>query len=195
MSTERASKHVCNETSTGSVLGVGCRAAHNLLHDAVHEPLGFDGNDHVVKYNEVRDVCLEADDSGAIHHGRDWTWRGNSIGYNFFHHIGDGNSIGNMGVYLDDMQCGTDVRGNVLYRIHRAVLAGSGRDNVFENNLIIDCDTSFGIDNRAMGWAGYHVDTTMKRLLNKVAYKEEPWRSRYPKLVNIWEDDPAVLLK
>ncbi|NLY02596.1 MAG: hypothetical protein GXY83_41485 [Rhodopirellula sp.] len=172
--------------------GVGCRIVHNLIHDTVHEALTYSGNDHMVELNEVYDVCLEADDSGVIHQGRDWTWRGNVIRHNFFHHIPAGNAVSNMGVYLDDMECGTLVYGNVLYRIPRAVLVGGGRDNTVQNNVIIDCPISIHIDNRAMNWAGYHVGTTMKGLLDKVPYQAEPWRNRYPLLVDIWEDEPAV---
>ena len=172
--------------------GVGCRMAHNLVHDTIHEALCYSGNDHVVEFNEVHSVCLEADDSGVIHQGRDWTWRGNVIRYNFFHDVIAGNAVSNMGVYLDDMECGVDVYGNVLYRIPRAVLAGGGRDNLIRNNVIVDCPISIHVDNRAMNWAGYHVGTTMKGLLDKVPYKDAPWRTRYPKLVGIWEDEPAV---
>jgi hypothetical protein len=166
--------------------------SHNLVHDTIHEALAYAGNDHLVELNEVHSVCLEADDSGVIHQGRDWTWRGNIIRHNFFHDITAGHAVSNMGVYLDDMECGVQVYGNVLYRIPRAILAGGGRDNVIENNLIIDCPIALSIDNRAMNWAGYHVGTTMKSLLDKVPYKEEPWRTRYPSLVDIWEDEPAT---
>jgi hypothetical protein len=172
--------------------GVGGRMSHNLIHDTIHEALAYSGNDHVVEFNEVYNVCLEADDSGVIHQGRDWTWRGNIIRYNFFHDILGGSAVSNMGVYLDDMECGVEVFGNVLYRIPRAILAGGGRDNLIRNNLIIDCPISIHVDNRAMNWASYHVGTTMKGLLNRVPYQTEPWKSRYPKLAGIWEDEPAA---
>ncbi len=172
--------------------GVGCRMSHNLIHDTIHEALAYSGNDHVVEFNEVYNVCLEADDSGVIHQGRDWTWRGNIIRYNFFHDILGGSAVSNMGVYLDDMECGVEVFGNILYRIPRAILAGGGRDNLIRNNLIIDCPISIHVDNRAMNWASYHVGTTMKGLLDKVPYRDEPWKSRYPQLVGLWEDEPAV---
>ncbi len=172
--------------------GVGCRMTHNLVHDTVHEALCYSGNDHLVEFNEVHSVCLEADDSGVIHQGRDWTWRGNIIRHNFFHHVLAGHAVSNMGVYLDDMECGTLVYGNVLYRIPRAILVGGGRDVTVQNNLVIDCPTALSIDNRAMNWAGYHVGTTMKSSLDRMPYQSEPWRSRYPKLVGIWSDEPAV---
>ena len=172
--------------------GVGCRMTHNLIHDTVHEAIAYTGNDHVVELNEVYNVCLAADDSGVLHQGRDWTWRGNIVRHNFFHHVTAGHAVSNMGVYLDDMECGTLVFGNLLYRIPRAILVGGGRDNTVQNNVIVDCPISIHIDSRAMHWAKYHVDTTMKDRLARVPYQAEPWRSRYPKLVAIWEDEPAV---
>jgi hypothetical protein len=186
------SELVATYTLAISLNGVGNRAAHNLMHDTPHEAMNFSGNDHIVEFNEFHDVCLDTDDGGAIHMGRDWTWRGNVIRYNLFHHIGGGTHVDNMGVYLDDMQCGVQVYGNVLYRIPRANLFGGGRDNIMENNIIVDSKIPVHIDNRAMNWANYHVDTTMKQGLNAVPYKLEPWASRYPALVNIWEDEPAV---
>ncbi|OGV78672.1 MAG: hypothetical protein A3K19_31740 [Lentisphaerae bacterium RIFOXYB12_FULL_65_16] len=172
--------------------GVGCSATHNYMHDCPHEPMGFSGNDHVIEFNEFGDVCLSTDDSGAIHTGRDWTWQGTVIRYNFFHHIGGGPHVGNQGVYLDDMMSGTTVYGNVFYQIYRANLVGGGRDNILENNIIVDCKIPIHIDNRLMNWAGYHKDTTMKDRLLAMPYKDPTWSARYPKLVGIWEDDPAV---
>ncbi|OQW96460.1 MAG: hypothetical protein BWK77_04620 [Verrucomicrobia bacterium A1] len=141
---------------------------------------------------EIRDVCLDADDSGAIHMGRDWTWRGNAIRNNFFHHINSGSVHNNSAVYLDDMMCGTEVAGNVIYRVPRGHLVGGGRDNILENNIMVDCLVPVAIDNRAMGWAGYHVGTTMKDLLDKMPVRQAPWSVRYPRLAGIWEDEPAV---
>ena len=47
------------------------------------------GNDHLVERNEIHDVCLETDDSGAIYLGQDPTYRGNRVRHNFIHDIGN----------------------------------------------------------------------------------------------------------
>jgi len=78
------------------------------------------------------------------------------------------------------------------YRVTRAAFIGGGRDVVVENNLFVDCRPALHIDNRAQGWASDHVDTTMKERLDAMPYKQPPWSTRYPALVNVWEDEPAA---
>jgi len=136
--------------------GAGNRAAHNLIHDAPHMAVSFGGNDHLIEFNEIHNVCLESNDAGAIYAGRDWTMRGTVIRHNYLHDITGFRGRGCVGVYLDDMFCGTKIYGNVFYRVTRAAFIGGGRDCVVENNIFVDCRPSLHIDARAMGWAGYH---------------------------------------
>lgn len=177
-----------------SLNGVGCRASHNLMHDAPHHAMNFGGNDHVVEFNEIHDVCTETDDAGAIYTGRDWTVRGNVIRHNFWHHIGGDAHVGNQAIYLDDNACGTVSYGNVIYRAYRAFLIGGGRDNVADNNIIVDCRIPMHIDNRGMSWSGENTENwgTLTGRLNALPYQQEPWATRYPELVNILEDDPGM---
>ncbi len=175
-----------------SLSGVGNRASHNLIHNAPHMAIGFSGNDHVIEYNEIHSVCYESNDAGAIYSGRDWTMRGTVIRYNFFHHISGFEGRGCVGVYLDDMFCGTTIVGNLFYRVSRAAMIGGGRDNVVENNLFIDCVPSLHIDNRAQNWASYHVDTTMTKRLKAMPYKQPPWSRRYVDLVDLLQDEPGA---
>jgi hypothetical protein len=175
-----------------SLAGVGNRAAHNLIHDAPHMAIGFSGNDHAIEFNEIHNVCLESNDAGAIYSGRDWTMRGTVIRYNYLHEITGFRNKGCVGVYLDDMFCGTEIYGNVFYKVTRAAFIGGGRDCLVENNIFVDCKPALHIDARAMNWASYHVNTTMTERLKAMPYKSELWRKRYPKLVKILEDEPAV---
>ncbi len=175
-----------------SMNGVGVRATHNLIHDAPHMAIGFGGNDHLIEFNEIHSVCYESNDAGAIYTGRDWTMRGTAIRHNYLHDISGFEGRGCMGVYLDDMFCETDIVGNLFYRVTRAAMIGGGRDCTVVNNLFVDCDPALHIDARAMGWAGYHVDTTMKERLDAMPYRSAPWAERYPKLLTLWEDEPAA---
>lgn len=172
--------------------GVGNRVAHNLIHNAPHMAIMFGGNDHMIEFNEIHNVCLESNDAGAIYAGRDWTMRGTVIRYNYLHNITGFRGRGCVGIYLDDMFCGTKIYGNVFYKVTRAAFIGGGRDCLVENNIFVDCQPSLHIDARAMGWAGYHVNTTMTQRLKAMPYMSELWRKRYPKLVSILEDDPAA---
>jgi hypothetical protein len=175
-----------------SLGGVGNRAAHNLIHDAPHMAISFSGNDHLIEFNEIHDVCLESNDAGAIYAGRDWTMRGTVIRHNYLHDITGFRARGCVGVYLDDMFCGTRIYGNVFYRVTRAAFIGGGRDCTIENNIFVDCRPALHVDARAMNWASYHVDTTMTDRLKAMPYTSELWRKRYPRLVNILADEPAT---
>ncbi len=175
-----------------SIEGVGNRASHNLIHDAPHMALYFGGNDHVIEYNEIHHVCEESNDAGAIYSGRDWTMRGTVIRYNYLHHICGFEGRGCVGVYLDDMFCGTLIYGNVFFDVTRAAFIGGGRDCSIENNIFVDCNPAIHIDARAAGWANYHVDTTMTDRLKNMPYRRRPWSKRYPELLTILKDQPEM---
>jgi hypothetical protein len=176
--------------------GVGNRIAHNLLHDAPHMAIGLSGNEHVVEFNEVHTVCMDTDDAGALYFGRDWTWRGNIIRYNYFHDIGKfKGGIGVQSVYLDDWSSGTTVFGNVFCRASRGVLVGGGRNNTVENNIFVDCTPAVHVDSRGLGWAKSYFsgeDNTLVERLNAMPFRDPPWSARYPELLKLYDDQPAL---
>ncbi|NPV49019.1 MAG: hypothetical protein HPY69_18915 [Armatimonadetes bacterium] len=175
------------------LFGVGCRASHNLIHDAPHHAIDFLGNDHVIEFNEIHHVCLETDDAGAIYTGRRYATQGTLIRHNFFHHIGGGPAVGNQAIYLDDCASGTTCYGNVIYQVYRAFLLGGGRDNVVRGNLIVDCPIPVHIDQRGVGIAGTDDENwqTLTADFGVLPYDREPWRSRYPRLASYLTDDPG----
>ncbi len=128
--------------------GVGNRISHNLIHDCPRFGISWGGNDHIFEYNEIRHCTLETADTGAIYSWQmDWTKRGTIMRYNYLHDIiGFGQENGkwtyptmNWGIYMDDGTCGVHVYGNI---VARTILGGvhyhGGRDNVVENNILID---------------------------------------------------------
>ncbi len=171
-----------------AIYGVGNRVAHNSIHDAPHMGIFFSGNDHVIEFNEIYKVCLESNDAGAIYNGRDWTQRGTIIRYNSFHDITGFQNYGAIGVYLDDQLSGTTIYGNLFKNVTRAAFIGGGRDCVIENNIFIDCQWAVHIDSRGLGWAS--DNTELMTYLNNIDYKNPPYSTRYPELVNILEDEP-----
>jgi hypothetical protein len=175
--------------------GVGSRAAHNEIHDAPFEALTLRGNDHLIEYNNIYRVTQECGDAGAFHTGRNWTWQGNVIRYNYFHDLQGPGLHGVMGVYLDDWACGFTVRGNVFYNAGRATLIGGGRNNTVENNIYINCTPSIHLDARGLGWAGYYFDGTRTELFDEmkdVAYDRPPYSIRYPQLLTMYDGETQV---
>jgi hypothetical protein len=162
--------------------GVGQLAAHNLIHDHPHAAILFGGNEHRIEYNEIHHIALETGDVGAIYAGRDYTFRGNRIRYNYLHHIG-GVGMGAMGVYMDDCMSGAEIYGNLLFKVHRAVFLGGGRDHRVVNNLFVDCDPAVDIDGRGVDPSPtWHrqSDQTLRQRLHAVP--QALYRGRYPAL-------------
>jgi hypothetical protein len=166
------------------ISGVGIRASNNLIHDHPHCAILFSGNEHTIERNEIHHVCLETGDVGAIYTGRDYTYRGNVIRHNFIHHTG-GVGMGSMGIYMDDCVSGTLIYGNVLWKLHRAVFLGGGRDFRVENNIFVDCDPAVELDGRGLSTAPVWHDMvykTMKQRLEEMNWTQPPYRTRYPEL-------------
>lgn len=160
--------------------GVGQRAAHNLIHDHPHAAVIFWGNDHLIEFNEIHHIALETGDVGAIYTGRDYTFRGNKVRHNFVHHTG-GQGMGSMGVYMDDFASGTEIYGNVFYKVQRAIYIGGGRDHEIVNNVFVDCTPAVKIDGRGLSpapvWRGF-LQGTMRTAL--AAVPADLYRERYP---------------
>jgi hypothetical protein len=176
------------------VEGVGNRVSHNLLYDGPHCAILLGGNDHVIEYNEIHNVCFECGDVGAFYMGRDWTARGTVIRYNFFHDISGPGLYGAQGVYLDDAASGITIFGNVFCRVTKAAFIGGGRDNTVENNLFIDCEPALHVDARALGWMSQSAAEggVLRQRLAAMPYRQPPWSARYPALVDILDNEPAA---
>jgi len=172
--------------------GVGNIVSHNLIHHAPHQAILLAGNDHVIEYNDIHTVAIETSDVGAFYMGRDWTERGNIIRGNFFHNLGNAEVSA---VYLDDFASGARIEGNVFQRARRTVFLAGGRDNLVRNNLFIDSEPGVEADARGTTWAAKMFDgrdTTLFDRLRAVPFAAPPWSERYPALVNILEDEPAL---
>jgi hypothetical protein len=167
-----------------TVGGVGNIARHNLIHDAPHAGILYNGNEHLIELNEIHDVCHSSSDMGAIYAGRDWGYRGNVIRHNFIHDIKTWQAgPGVHGVYLDDTLAGVRVEGNVIYNVSGAALRhGGGRDTILVNNVIAHCGTGLITDARgSQRIAKYDLISR----LDAVGYLMEPWKSRYPECAAI----------
>ncbi|MBR4171895.1 MAG: right-handed parallel beta-helix repeat-containing protein [Kiritimatiellae bacterium] len=178
------------------VNGVGQVIRHNKICNAPHCAVLYGGNEHLFEYNDVHHVLLETGDAGAYYTGRDWTTQGTVLRYNFTHELGSGAvGAGNtMGFYFDDCDCGDEVYGNIFWKVSRGIMIGGGREHPIRNNIFAECQIGMSIDARGMTWKQWNNPSDPSWCLDQKAralnYQEEPWKSRYPRLANIWNDSP-----
>ncbi len=191
-----------------SCRGVGNLVSHNLIHDTPHAGLTLGGNENVVELNEVHHTNLQSADTGGIYFcSRDWTQRGNIIRHNVFHHVGGFGKARNWaslpdgrvpyeypsftwGIYLDDPTTGTLVYGNILYSVPiRGLHNHGGRDNTFENNIIIDCP-ALRAGRLSPTWSNWPAIIDK---LHSAVYEGSPYLRLYPELADYGDDHPEEM--
>lgn len=182
-----------------TLLGVGNTCAHNEMFNSPHEAITYKGNNHIIEYNLIHDVCLLSDDAGAIYSGRSWVWYGNIIRYNCIYDLGSGNHKPN-GIYLDDALSGQKVYGNLLINIPQyGIFVGGGRDNLIDSNIIVNAGQyAIYIDERArdavlnQGWFthAYFGDELWETLYDS-PWQTELWQNAYPEYKGLTDDISA----
>ncbi|MBQ7596261.1 MAG: right-handed parallel beta-helix repeat-containing protein, partial [Clostridia bacterium] len=176
--------------------GVGNICAHNEIYNSPHEAITYTGNNHIIEYNLIHDVCLLSDDAGAIYAGRSWVWYGNVIRYNCIYSLGSDGHEPN-GIYMDDALSGQEIYGNLLVNIPQFALhLGGGRDLNVYNNIIINagkCAVSY--DERARdgalsnGWFDHAAKNgDMWKALYSSPWKSEVWQSAFPQYKKMTDD-------
>ncbi|MCQ0112622.1 right-handed parallel beta-helix repeat-containing protein [Zhouia amylolytica] len=173
--------------------GVGNKVRHCEMYDLPSMAILMHGNNHLIEYNYIHDVCLEVEDQGAVYYGRDPSERGSVIRYNYFKDIPD--HYNTCAVYHDDGACGLKVQSNVFYKAGKwNVLIGGGSDNAYINNLFVDTKFGIHIDNRLENWSKGLLDEEglyYKRLM-AVHYDQPPYSEAYPELSRYFEDKPSI---
>jgi len=177
------------------MIGVGCRASHNLIHHAPHIGISFFGQENLIEFNELHNVVEHANDAGAIYTqpgmDEDWNERGNVVRYNFIHHVFGFQGKGCVGVYLDDLFSSMQCYGNVFYQVPQAVFIGGGRDSVIVNNLFVDCKPAIHVDARGLGWCK-GIEPYLRKRLAAIPYTQPPWSTRYPEMQTILTNRPMA---
>lgn len=133
--------------------GAGNRVSHNVIHDIPHSGVLMWGAAHTIEYNRLVRTCLESEDCGAIGGGAiDWlSWQGAVVRYNWIQDtLGFGydpqakrwrSPYFASALYPDWAASGVRIIGNVLVRAPMSLLyLHSGRDNIVENNVLVDGD-------------------------------------------------------
>jgi len=173
--------------------GVGNSILNCEIYNAPSMAILLHGNDHIMEYNNIYDVCREVDDQGAFYYGRDPSERGNKLRFNYFHHLG--NNHRTSAIYHDDGACGMEVFGNIFYKAGTIpVLIGGGQDISYTNNLFIDSPLGIHVDNRFQNWskATLAKDGVIDKRLKAVRFDQPPYATKYPELANYWKQDPAI---
>jgi len=169
--------------------GVGNKIVHCEIYNTPSMAILMQGNNHLLEYNYIHDVVLDADDQGAFYYGRDPSERGTVIRYNYFENIPD--KYNTCAIYNDDGACGLIVESNVFYKAGKwNVLLGGGSDNIYTNNIFIGTKYGIHVDNRLQNWSSGILDKggLIEKRLNAVNYQRPPYSTQYPELPNYWNN-------
>ena len=171
--------------------GVGNRISNCEINDGPHQGANYSGVYNIFEYNNIYRVCTDSSDCGAIYTGRNWADRNNEIRHNYFHDLKMIDTTAGMemqAVYLDDMHSCTFVYGNVFYKVDSIALFGGGRDNTFENNLMLDSAKPFVFDARGTDWMGTDSNSQIYNNLMNSPWQTEVWKEAFPTMATILTD-------
>lgn len=181
--------------------GAGNRISNNEFHNAPHLAIIFGGFDHLIENNEIYDVVKETDDASAIYGGQTWLGRGLRIIGNYIHDIqtDSGQGVGISAVYLDGCQCDVTMEGNIVENIAgEAFKINGGRDNVFRDNIVVNCKNAVTLCLVPLTDGAYQrrLETITKSHYwsnpEEELWKKEPFISRYPEMLQMLDDEPNI---
>jgi len=175
------------------IMGIGQRVSHNLISDSPQQGLYFNQNNHIIEYNEIYDVTHECKDAGAIYlYGAPKVLvnRGDIIRYNFIHHITEHSSPLTThllkGIYIDALNAGVTMTGNVLYCNTDRGIYTHGPDTRVENNILVDNRYSIHHINRSSLLSQpLRIKQWEDNCLDRINYRQPPWVTYYPQLRDI----------
>lgn len=173
--------------------GVGGHVYENKIYDVPHFGMLYSGNNHIIEKNDIGNACYESNDAGAIYTGRDYSYRGHIIRYNYLHDMYGFEGKGCIGLYFDDAVSSASVYGNTFANMpYIALLLGGGRDYDIHDNVFINCKMAVMIDARASRWKNF-TSNPMK-VLSRVDYRGDIWKKAYPELFDFLDNNPFMPL-
>lgn len=155
---------------------VGCRVAHNFLHDLPHAAVLYGGNDNLFELNRIRRVATASADVGAFYTRQDWTSRGNLLRHNLVLDSPRANAF-----YIDDGDSGDRIEENIVVRAACGPFIGGGHDNVVRHNVVVECTVGIHLDGRGIS-RGYATNPAYRKQLESMRPNEAPWRDRHPEM-------------
>ena len=163
--------------------GVGVVVRKNEFRSSYHVALHYSGNDHLFELNEFHHVTSIGFDSGTIYAGRDLSSRGTVIRHNLFHHLDDPapcnayTSCIRAAVYIDDLEGGVTVYGNIFYRVLRAFTSNCGGDFSIGNNLFVESQVAVHQAGRSQPTGA--TAAALFAELDQVPFRGELWQTHY----------------
>ena len=144
-------------------------------------------------------------DMDSIYMGRDPSETGNRINYNYFHHIINTHSGGHgvQALFFDDFSIfGAEVEGNVFYQTGSSgvIKFYRGGGVSIRNNIFVDCPKPLllaGVRGQAertkrlVNFMRNH-ELGQERLCQRVDITAEPYASRYPLLLAIYQGEKPL---
>ena len=170
----------------------GNRVSHCEIYDAPSMAILLNGNNQLVEYCDIHDVCRQIADQAAIYYGRNPTERGSRIRYSYIHDVHSGFKKWIFGIYHDDGACGVDVYGCIFNNIETSgANIGGGSDISYTNCIFMNSVAALSIDDRNAinGKEGSYCAGYRKKFEN-VRYQEAPYVNEYPELKNYYEEQP-----
>lgn len=170
--------------------GIGWTIEHNVIHNIPFHAINFFGNDHVIRYNDISNACMESTDAAVIYNGRSFVSRGSDVSYNYIHNYrikGEGLHLDQVpGIYLDDNQCEVYMHNNIFKTGGIGIYINKGKDNEIKDNIMTDVDRPF--KNTSGGQPGDAVVNAAK-----IAAALPGWTEKYPNLqACIDEPSPSI---
>lgn len=163
--------------------GVAVTVRNNTITEADHTGIYAEGNEHLIKANVLKNLCLNSTDAGAITVGNDWTGLGTVVEDNYIENVRRGNlpsSYPNMGIYLDGLGSGVTIRRNIIRNADMGIDILGGSFNTVEDNVIVGAYVGIKVHafaqdpqarlDRHYTWAA------------RVPWQSDLWRTRYPHL-------------
>lgn len=125
--------------------GVGNIVENNIIHHTPYHAINYNGNNQLVKRNELYNANRLSIDCGVVYTGRSFKERGGVVEENYIH---DSNPVdtslnkSNNAIYFDDTINGQTARNNLIVNVQRGVCANGSQANTVEGNIMYDCEYS-----------------------------------------------------
>ncbi|MCE7059701.1 right-handed parallel beta-helix repeat-containing protein [Dyadobacter sp. CY343] len=179
-----------------NIQGVGITVKNNDISVAPGQAIIFQGNDHVISYNNISDVCQEFGDVGAIYTGRDPSSTGTMIIHNLFGKIQNEASPLVTAIYIDDGSGGFSIANNIFLESGTTKSNGFGAIHInggshtnIDNNVFLNCRKAFSYK----AWTDKKWKQTfitnkenLARITQTVDIRSKIFQKKYPHLQNFF---------